>query len=209
MTVLLLDSASPTLVPAEVITAAAEAGDTVAFGESVPDSVRELVLGHGLRRGAPVAATIWVDTDPGSPEVLRRSAAGEEVSGPGASGIAAARAVMTRALDIGEWERGQDHVSLLPYLREEAEEFADAVRAHAEGAGTAVELRGELADVLLQVLFHAEIAALRGDFDLDDVADSFTSKLRRRAPYLFDGTRTTVPVEQQENLWQAAKNRGG
>ncbi|MBV7293160.1 MazG nucleotide pyrophosphohydrolase domain-containing protein [Corynebacterium sp. TAE3-ERU16] len=207
MTVLLLDPASPTLVPAEVITAAAEAGDTVAFGESVPDSVRELVLGHGLRTGTP--ATVWVDTSSGSPEVLRRSAAGEEIRGPGASGIAAARAVMTRALDIGEWERNQDHVSLLPYLREEAEEFADAVRAHAEGAGTAVELRGELADVLLQVLFHAEIAARRGDFDLDGVADSFTSKLRRRAPYLFDGTRTTVPVGRQEKLWRAAKNRGG
>ena len=208
MTVLLLDPASPTLIPAEVITAAGT-GDTVAFSDSVPASVRELVLANGLRTGAPATATVWVDTVSGSPEVLRRSAAGEEVRGPGASGVAAARAVMARALDIGEWERGQDHVSLLPYLREETEEFADAVRAHAEGAGTAAELRAELADVLLQVLFHAEIAARRGDFDLDDVADSFTSKLRRRAPYLFDGTDTTVPVEQQEKLWQAAKNRGG
>ena len=209
MTVLLLDPASPTLIPAEVITAAAEAGHTVAFGGSVPGVVRKLVLGCGLRESIAGSATVWVDTDPGSPETLRRSAAGEKIRGPGASGIAAARAVMTRALRIGEWERGQDHVSLLPYLREETEEFAAAVRAHADGAGTATELRGELADVLLQVLFHAEIAARRGDFDLDDVADSFTSKLRRRAPYLFDGTSATVPVEQQESLWQAAKSRGG
>ena len=208
MTVLLLDPASPTLIPAEVITAAGT-GDTVAFSDSVPASVRELVLANGLRTGAPATATVWVDTDPGSPETLGRLAAGEEARGPGASGIAAARAVMTRALRIGEWEKSQDHVSLLPYLREETEEFAAAVRAHAGGDGTVTELRGELADVLLQVLFHAEIAARRGDFDLDDVADSFTSKLRRRAPYLFDGTRTTVPVEQQESLWQAAKSRGG
>ncbi|MCX7444371.1 nucleoside triphosphate hydrolase [Corynebacterium sp. P7003] len=209
MTVLLLDPASPTLIPAEVITAAAEAGHTVAFSGAVPEAVRKLVLGCGLRESTTGSATVWVDTEPGSPEVLRRTDAGEKLRGPGASGVAAARAVMTRALDVGEWERNQDHVSLLPYLLEETEEFADAVRAHAGGTGTAIELRGELADVLLQVLFHAEIAARRGDFDLDDVADSFTSKLRRRAPYLFDGTSATVPVEEQEKLWQAAKSRGG
>ncbi|MCX7542186.1 nucleoside triphosphate hydrolase [Corynebacterium sp. P5848] len=209
MTVLLLDPASPTLIPAEVIITAGTAADTVAFSDSVPESVREIMLGHGLRTRPPVEATVWVDTDPGSPETLRRLAAGESFRGPGASGIAAARAVMARALRIGEWESSQDHVSLLPYLWEETEEFDGAARAHADGTGTATELRGELADVLLQVLFHAEIAARRGDFDFDDVADSFTSKLRRRAPYLFDGTTTMVTTGRQEEIWQAAKNRGG
>ncbi|MEZ2122396.1 MazG nucleotide pyrophosphohydrolase domain-containing protein [Corynebacterium sp. CCM 9203] len=210
MTVLILDPGSPTLIPAETITAARMAGDSVAFGEVVPATVRELFGALGVRQSGVRSATLWVDTDPASAEVRRRVEAGERVGGPGASGIGAARIAMSRALEIGEWERNQDHVSLLPYLREETEEFAEAVQAHAAGYPEAVvPLLGELADVLLQVLFHAEIAACRGDFDFTDVADAFTAKLRSRAPYLFDGTTSMVSAEEQERIWQAAKNRGG
>ena len=83
-------------------------------------------------------------------------------------------------------------------------ELADAVR---DGADPEV-LRSELGDVFLQVLFHAEIAARRGDFDLDDVAQSFVDKMRARAPYLFDGTQDVVPAEEQKRLWELGKARG-
>ena len=80
-------------------------------------------------------------------------------------------------------------------------EFAAAVE---EGASES-ELCTELGDVLLQVLFHAEIAARRGAFDFGDVATSFVRKMRSRAPYLFDGSTGVVSVERQDTLWARGK----
>lgn len=65
-----------------------------------------------------------------------------------------AQNIMRRALTVGEWEREQTHETLLPYLREETTELAEAITTRADDA----ELMAELGDVLLQVLFHAEIA---------------------------------------------------
>ncbi|WP_236684293.1 MazG nucleotide pyrophosphohydrolase domain-containing protein [Corynebacterium epidermidicanis] len=117
--------------------------------------------------------------------------------------------VMSRALEIGEWERSMTHLSLLPFLVEEAAEFADAVRAHHQHAtaDSERELKNELSDVLLQVLFHAELARRRGAFDIGDVAQAFVDKLQARAPYLFDGTSEIVQVAEQERLWQLGKQR--
>lgn len=103
----------------------------------------------------------------------------------------------------GEWEAAQTHRSLLPYLREEAEEFAEAVL---DGSSDA-DLVAELGDLLLQVLFHAELAAERGAFDFDDVARSFIVKLRSRAPYLFDGSAGPVDSHTQDRLWEEGKRR--
>ncbi|MGV3113218.1 MazG nucleotide pyrophosphohydrolase domain-containing protein [Corynebacterium freneyi] len=111
--------------------------------------------------------------------------------------------VMAAARRTGEWEAGQTHASLLPYLIEEAFEFIDAVN---EGG----DIRGELSDLLLQVLFQAEVA---DDFDIEDVAGAFVDKMRSRKPYLFDGSRDIgegaelMPVEEQEAAWAAG--RGG
>ena len=66
-----------------------------------------------------------------------------------------AQNIMRRALTVGEWEREQTHETLLPYLWEETTELAEAITTQADD----VELMAELGDVLLQVLFHAEIAA--------------------------------------------------
>lgn len=133
-----------------------------------------------------------------------------QVDGARLNKTAEALATMQRALDIGEWERGMTHASLLPYLHEEAAEFAEAV-AEFERRGASAEtenvLRDELADVLLQVLFHAELARRRGAFDFEDVAGAFVDKLRRRAPYLFDGTTEIVSAAEQERLWQEGKAR--
>ena len=59
----------------------------------------------------------------------------------------------------------------------------------------------ELGDVLLQLLFHAELGRRREAFSLDDVAASFIAKMRSRAPYLFDGTSSMVAQEEQDRLW--------
>lgn len=116
-----------------------------------------------------------------------------------------AQNIMRRALTVGEWEREQTHETLLPYLREETTELAEAITTQADDA----ELMAELGDVLLQVLFHAEIAARRGAFDFGDVVGSFIGKMRRRSPYLFDGTTSVVPQSEQKRLWELGKHVEG
>ena len=116
-----------------------------------------------------------------------------------------AQNIMRRALTVGEWEREQTHETLLPYLREETTELVEAITTQANDA----ELMAELGDVLLQVLFHAEIAARRGAFDFGDVVGSFIGKMRRRSPYLFDGTTSVVPQSEQKRLWELGKHAEG
>ena len=116
-----------------------------------------------------------------------------------------AQNIMRRALTVGEWEREQTHETLLPYLWEETTELAEAITTQADD----VELMAELGDVLLQVLFHAEIAARRGASDFGDVVGSFIGKMRRRSPYLFDGTTSVVPQSEQKRLWELGKHAEG
>lgn len=115
--------------------------------------------------------------------------------------VSEAITTMRTALTVGQWEQQQTHHSLLPYLKEEVAEFIEAVTA----GESEQQLRLELGDILLQVLFHAEIAARRGAFDFFDVAAGFVEKLKARAPYLFDGTTRVVPVATQKKLWQQGK----
>ncbi len=90
------------------------------------------------------------------------------------------------------WDAAQTHESLRPYLMEEAHELDDAIRS-----GKDEHIREELGDVLLQVLFHSVIAAERGAFDANGVADSMITKMRARHPHLYgDGER--VPWERQK-----------
>lgn len=84
-----------------------------------------------------------------------------------------------------EWDAAQTHASLRPYLLEEAHELDDALRA-----GVDPKIREELADLLLQVLFHSVIAEERGAFDAHEVANALVSKMRARHPHLYaDGKR--------------------
>jgi MazG family protein len=84
-----------------------------------------------------------------------------------------------------DWDAAQSHASLRPYLLEEAHELDDALRAGADR-----QIREELADVLLQVLFHSIIAEERGAFSAHDVAGALVAKMRARHPHLFgDGER--------------------
>lgn len=80
------------------------------------------------------------------------------------------------------WDADQTHASLVPYLLEESYELAEAVET-----GDRVGMREELGDVLLQVVFHARVAAEDPDapFDLDDVAQTLVAKLVGRHPHVF------------------------
>lgn len=192
MTILLLDERWPTQIPLEAVGAVE---GPVEFSSEVPVSVRwnidkllRTTDGEGL----------WVSMDPHDPETRRRMEQGERVieAASLSDAVWQAQQVMQRARRIGQWEREQTHETLLPYLEEEAAEFAEAVRE------APAEMCKELGDVFLQVLFHAEIAST---FSLDDVAASFVTKMRSRAPYLFDGTEDIVDVDEQERLWAEGK----
>lgn len=126
-------------------------------------------------------------------------------------------ALMARALRQGEWEQSMTHTSLVKFLREETEELARTIdlmenwKPEGEGEGAArpewieQDLCSELSDVLLQVLFHAEIANRRGAFDIGHVAGAFSAKLRARAPYLFEEVERQVPRQEQDRLWEEGK----
>ena len=81
-----------------------------------------------------------------------------------------------------EWDAAQTHDSLRPYLIEEAHELDEALRT-----GDDRQVREELGDLLLQVLFHSVVAEERGAFDIGDVAGGLIAKMRRRHPHLYDG----------------------
>ena len=119
--------------------------------------------------------------------------------------------VMDRLRRECAWTSEQTHESLARYVLEEAHEVIEAL-----DAGDPDQLRDELGDLLMQVVFHARIGAERTDdarFDVDDVARGIADKLRRRNPHVFgDGTART-PAEI-DAAWQAVKaqekrDRGG
>ena len=126
----------------------------------------------------------------------------DEVTGP-PPGMALldAVAVMDRLRSPGgcPWDAEQTHESLLPYLIEECYELYQAIE---DGDGAA--MREELGDVLLQVLFHARVAA-EGSFDIDDVAADLVAKLVGRHPHVFAGTERIDTAERQEHRWEELK----
>jgi XTP/dITP diphosphohydrolase len=105
------------------------------------------------------------------------------------------------------WDREQTHETLIPYLREEAEEFIAAVRS-----GDREHMREELGDILLQVMFHSELAEREGAFTIEDVIGGLIDKLTRRHPHVFAGTVVGSSREVVEN-WNRIKagerRRGG
>jgi MazG family protein len=105
------------------------------------------------------------------------------------------------------WDAEQTHASLKPYVVEEAYELCEAI-----DAGDEAHLLEELGDVLLQVVFHAELATERGAFTIADVADALVAKLERRHPHVFGDTPAETSAEVVAN-WarikaQERKERG-
>ena len=97
-----------------------------------------------------------------------------------AGGVPGLVEVMWRLRRECPWDAEQTHHSLVTYLVEESAEVIDAIET-----GTPDDLREELGDLLLQVVFHCEIEAQQGGFTLDEVADGIAAKLIRRHPYVF------------------------
>lgn len=98
------------------------------------------------------------------------------------------------------WDIEQDFASIAPYTIEEAYEVADAIERSEWG-----ELRGELGDLLLQVIFHAQIAEDRGLFDVYDVANAISDKMVARHPHVFGNESRDKSAEQQTRDWEAIK----
>lgn len=112
-------------------------------------------------------------------------------------------AVMDRLRSPGgcPWDAEQDHVSLRPYLLEEAHEAVEAI-----DSGDLAHLAEELGDVLLQVVFQARVGAEHPDtpFDVDDVAAGLVAKLVRRHPHVFADVVVDTPEQVAAN-WELIK----
>ena len=105
-----------------------------------------------------------------------------------------------------EWDIAQDFGSIAPYTVEEAYEVADAIHR-----GNIDDLRDELGDLLLQVVFHAQIASDEGHFEFEDVAQAIAEKMLRRHPHVF-GTqeeRRTGPVAGSWERIKSEERKGG
>lgn len=101
------------------------------------------------------------------------------------------------------WDRKQTHDSLKPYLLEETYEVLETI-----DQGDRAKLREELGDVLLQVIFHSQIAAEAETFTVDDVLDTLADKLIRRHPHVFGTSNQATSVtngEQVLHQWEQIK----
>ena len=105
--------------------------------------------------------------------------------------------VMRRLRRDCAWTREQTHESLAPYLSEEAQETLEAIES-----GDREHLREELGDLLLQVVFHAEIAL--DNWDVDDVVAGITEKLIRRNPHVFGDSDATT-IDEIAEQWERIK----
>ena len=202
MTVVLLDPRRPLMVPVEAV--ALLLGD-VQYTEEVPTKVSWSLPSARPALNGP-DAPVLVSCDPGHPAVQARLAAGDELIAappprPGER-LADAVAVMDTLRTAGPWESEQTHDSLRRYLLEETYELFDAVHS-----GDLEDLRDELGDVLLQVLFHARIAeeAPAQAFSIDDVADALVRKLGNRVPAVLAGE--PISLEDQVAQWEQRKSQ--
>src|SRR5438874_8671278 len=93
------------------------------------------------------------------------------------------------------WDLEQTFETIAPYTLEEAYEVADAILR-----GDLNDLRDELGDLLLQVVFHARMGEEQGRFDFGDVVEAITTKLLRRHPHVFGDARG-LKVEAVNVLW--------
>src|SRR5437764_1885650 len=111
-------------------------------------------------------------------------------------------AILARLRDPAQgcpWDREQDFATIAAYTLEEAYEVADAIER-----GDMAELKDELGDLLLQVVFHARMAEEAGLFAFDDIAEAIADKMLRRHPHVF-GDVEIASVASQNEAWEAHK----
>jgi tetrapyrrole methylase family protein/MazG family protein len=109
--------------------------------------------------------------------------------------------IMARLRACCPWDRDQTHESLLPYLVEEAHEVVEAVDER-----DAKKLCEELGDLLLQIVFHAQIACEQGKFAVADVIDALANKMIRRHPHVF-GDASISTTQEQMKSWERIKTQ--
>jgi XTP/dITP diphosphohydrolase len=200
MIVVLFDPRRPSLVPVEAIE---HLTGEVQYTEEMPVAVP-----WSLPAARPVDtgddAPVLLSSDPDHPAVTARLAAGARLISapdtPRGERLVDAVAMMDKLRTAGPWESEQTHHSLRRFLLEETYELLDAVRS-----GNADQLREELGDVLLQVLFHARIAeeAPQHPFTVDDVAVALMRKLGNRVPGVLAGQ--SISLEDQLAQWEERK----
>jgi ATP diphosphatase len=118
-------------------------------------------------------------------------------------GVPRLLAIMARLRDPERgcpWDIEQDFSTIAPYTIEEAYEVADAITR-----GDMDDLRDELGDLLLQVVYHAQIAAEAGAFGFADVVDAIADKMVRRHPHVFGTDSGDKTAEQQTRDWERIK----
>lgn len=139
-------------------------------------------------------------TDP----LVRALGEAHVIAQPVGAGLIDAAQVMDRLRSPGgcPWDAKQTHESLRQYLVEETYELLEAIEENDRHA-----LREELGDVLLQVLFHARVAAEdeADPFDVDAVAAELVAKLVGRHPHVFAATERVATAEHQELRWEELK----
>lgn len=122
-------------------------------------------------------------------------------------GVGRLLAIMARLRDPEggcPWDIRQDFESIAPYTVEEAYEVADAIRR-----GDLDSLRSELGDLLLQVVYHAQMAKEEGAFDFADVVEAISEKMVRRHPHVFGGREARESFGAVEWDREKAKESGG
>ena len=98
------------------------------------------------------------------------------------------------------WQKIQSHISLIPFLYEESNEFIDAI--YEKNADNMCE---ELGDLLLQVMLHAEIGYEEKEFTLNDVIKNLNKKIINRHPYIFN-KKEKVSLKKSQQIWVNIKN---
>jgi uncharacterized protein YabN with tetrapyrrole methylase and pyrophosphatase domain len=105
------------------------------------------------------------------------------------------------------WDKAQTHETLVKYLREETEEVIENI----ENGKFDEDLKEELGDVLLQIIFHSQIAKEEGRFDFYDVIDFLVNKLKFRHPHVFNkekyGIKGDMTPEEIKELWKVMKQK--
>jgi len=106
-----------------------------------------------------------------------------------------------RAPDGCPWDREQDFGTIAPYTIEEAYEVADAIARQ-----DMADLKDELGDLLLQVVFHSQMAAEQQDFTFHDVARHIAEKMIRRHPHVFGDETQAEDAEAVKDIWEQQKS---
>ncbi len=101
------------------------------------------------------------------------------------------------------WDRKQTHQSLLPYLVEETYEVVEVIES-----GRHEQLAEELGDLLTQIVFHAQLAKERGEFDINDSVSHVVDKLVNRHPHVF-GERKDLKPQEVRDQWEKIKTSSG